>query len=191
MKKVFLFAAIAALSACNSGTDTKDDSMGSMSPDSTKKEDIVYSYPVLYNNVEMGDAKYGQTIVNIWKVWDSGDLSGMKDVFADSVELNFWDGSSIKGSRDSVLTAVQSFRNNFSSVKSSINAVVSIKGTNKITNQAENWIAIWGKEISTTKNGKTDSIWLHEAWRINKDGKVDLANQFASVIPKPPTAKSK
>ena len=62
MKKVFLFAAIAALTACNSGTETKDDSMGSMSSDSTKKEDVVYAYPVNYSNWEIGDSKNAQTI---------------------------------------------------------------------------------------------------------------------------------
>ena len=184
MKKVFLFAAIASLSSCNSGTETKEESMGTMSSDSTKKEDVVYAYPVLYSNLEIGDSKNAQTILNLWKDWDNGDLTRSKDNFADSVELHLRDGGYVMGSRDSVLTAAQSVRNSFSSVVSSVNSVVSLKGIFKPTNQNENWVAVWGKEVSTNKKGKTDSVWLHEAWRLNKDGKVDLLYQFAAQIPK-------
>jgi len=191
MKKTFLIAAIAALSACNSGTEKKDESTSSTNADSTRKEEVVYAYPVQYTNMEMGDAKHGQTVLNIWKAWDSGDLSGMKNSFADSVEFHFWDGTSMKGSRDSALSSIQLFRSSFSSVTSSVLAVMSIKTTNKNSNQIEDLVLVWGKEVSTSKKGKTDSIWLHEVWRVNKDGKADFANQFAEFFPKTPTPKSK
>jgi hypothetical protein len=191
MKNVFLLAVIAAFSSCNSGTETKDDAMGTMSSDSTKKEDVVYAYPVQYTNFEMGDAKHAQSILNIWKAWDNNDLTSVKDSFSDSLELHLADGSLIKGSRDSVLSTLQLYRNNFSSIKSSVDGVMSIKGLNKNTNQNENYVAVWGKEVSTTKNGKTDSLWLHEIWLIDKDGKTNYATQYSQVIPKPRIPNSK
>ena len=184
MKKVLLFAAIAVLIACNSSTEKKEDAMGTMSTDSTKKEDVVYAYPILYSNYEMGDSKNAQTILNLWKDWDNGDLSKSKDNFADSVELHFRDGGYVKGKRDSVLSVAQSGRNTFSSVVSSVYSVSSLKAINKSSNQNENWVAVWGKEVSTNKKGKTDSVWLHEVWRLNKAGKAEMLFQYAAQIPK-------
>jgi hypothetical protein len=182
MKNVFLLAVIAAFSSCNSGTETKDDAMGTMSSDSTKKEDVVYAYPVNYSNWEIADSKNAQTILNLWKDWDNADLSKSKDNFADTVELHFRDGSFRRGSRDSVIAAAQTARNTMSSVVSSVFSVVSLNGHNKPANQNENWVAVWGKEVSTNKKGKIDSAFIHEIWRLNKDGKADLLFQLAAPL---------
>ena len=189
MKKVFLMAAVAALTACNSSTEKKEDAMGTMSSDSTKKEDVVYAYPVNYSNWEISDSKNSQTILNLWKDWDNGDLSKSKDRFADTIELHFRDGGYMKGSRDSVTSAAQEARNTMTSVVSSVFSIVSLKGYNKPVNQNENWVAVWGKEVSTNKKGKIDSTFLHEIWRLNKDGKADLLFQLSA--PLAPSTKMK
>ncbi len=75
------------------------------------------------------------------------------------------------------------------SVVSSVFSVVSFKGLNKPANQNENWVAVWGREVTTNKKGKIDSAFLHEVWRLNKDGKADLLYQFAA--PLAPPAKMK
>ena len=182
MRKVLLFASIGLFVACNSGT--KED-VGSIAPaDSTAKstEDVTYPYTAGYSSkFAIGDAKHAQKILSLWKDWDNGDLSKSKDVFADTVEMNFWDGNKMRASRDSVIAAGQSFRNMYSKVTSSIDAVTPLKSTDK----DENWVAIWGKEVHTDKKGKVDSINLHEVWRINKNGQTDLCYQFASMS-KPP-----
>ena len=191
MKKIFLFAAVAALTACNSSTEKKDDAAGSMKSDSTKSDEIVYPYTTSFSITGLGDPKHSQTVLNIWKAWDSRDISSVKDSFADSLELHLSDGTTIKGSRDSILSVMKSFQDNFNSIVSSVNSVMSLKGMNSLNNQNEEYVAVWGTEVTTSKTGKMDSIWLHEVWRINKDGKTDYVSQFAQVIPKTSATKSK
>jgi len=177
MKKVLVFASILILAACNSKEPAKTESMKSGSDTSStmsNMRDINSPYPVMYSSkFEMGDPKNAQTVLNLWKVWDGGDLSKGKDLFADSVEMHLADGSMMKGPRDSILAGGQQYRNSLGTVVSSIDAVTSLRSTDK----NENWGLVWGMERDT-KGNKVDSFYLQETWRINKDGKADLMYQF-------------
>lgn len=102
-------------------------------------------------------------------------------MFADSVEMHFADGSVMHSGRDSAVAAAQSFRNTFASSVSSVDAVMALKSTDK----NENWALIWGKEVDTDKKGKTDSFYLQETWRFNKDGKADLMFQYKQEATSP------
>ena len=71
-------------------------------------------------------------------------------------------------------------RDNLASSTATVDAVMSVRSTDK----NENWALIWAKEVNTNKKGKVDSSYVHELWRLNKDGKVDLVYQFrASAAP--------
>ena len=184
MRKIVLLAGIGLLAACNSGTKEEVSSVGPKadSAATAAAENITYPYTAAYSSkFTIGDPKHAQMILGLWKDWDNGDLSKSKDLFADRVELYFWDGSSLKTTRDSAVAAAQSERDKFASVSSRVDAFVPLKSTDK----DESWVTIWGMETHTDKKGKTDSINLHEVWRINKDGKTDLVYQFASMT-KPP-----
>jgi len=97
------------------------------------------------------------------------------------------DAPPIMGTRDSVLATGQAFRDGYSSVKSTVDAVVPLYSVDS----SNNWVAVWGKEVHTDKKGKTDSAYLQEVWRLNKDNKFDLMYQFNSVPPPPPPAPKK
>jgi len=143
---------------------------------SSGAQDITYAYPISYSsNFGMDDPKNCQTVLNIWKAWEIGDLSKFKDYYADSIELHFWDGSMVHTTRDSAIAAAQTFRNLLTAVRCSVVAVTAIKSKDK----DENWALFWGTETLTFKNGKTDSAFLQETWRFNKDGKADLMYQYA------------
>ncbi len=183
MKRILVIASIAMLAACNSNDTEKTDSMKSTADTSMAPamRDINSPYPVAYSSkFTMGDPKNAETVLNLWKVWESGDLSASKDMFADSVELHFADGSMMIGSRDSVVANAQKFRNTLKSSVSRVNAVMAVKSTDK----NENWALIWGMETNTDMKGKVDSTYLQETWKFNKDGKTDLLYQFrASAAP--------
>ena len=178
-------ATIVAIVSCNPGSSsstqaTTDDSTTTAS--SEVQQDVTYAYPVIYSSkFTTGDPKNSQAVLNIWKAFDNGDLASVKDYFADSVEMHLSDGSMMHSVRDSVIAAAQSYRNGFSAVSSSIDAVMATKSTDK----DENWALVWGLERDTHKNGKVDSVYLQETWRFNKDGKADLMYQFAAST-KPP-----
>ncbi len=89
------------------------------------------------------------------------------------------------GSTDSTLAGAQLFRNTFAAVKSTVHAYMPLKSTDK----NDNWVCIWGTEVSTDKQGKVDSVGLQETWRFNKDGKIDLLYQFGRALVPPPMPK--
>ena len=181
MKKILAIAAITMIAACNSNKDEGVVKSMHTGTDSASQANVTYPYDISYSSkFEMADPKYGQTILQLWKDWDNGDLSAHKDMFADSMEMHFSDGSMMHSLRDSVMAAGQNERNRFSSTVSSVNAVTSLRSTDK----NENWALVWGKEVDTDKNGKVDSFYLQETWRFNKDGKIDLLYQFkAAAMP--------
>jgi hypothetical protein len=170
---------IAAFTACNSNDDAK---VGSASTtDSTKKTET-YVYKADYSSdFEIGDSKYSHLLLDVWKAWDDGDLSKSKDHFADSVTMLFANGYTFKATRDSFLIMGQKIRDNYTRMQSTTEAFIPLKSKDK----DQNWVAIWGKEISTSKEGKTDSVYLHETWRFNKDGKIDMTRQYHRTA-KPP-----
>jgi hypothetical protein len=185
MKKVLVLTSLAVLAACNSNEPAKVDSMKSAS-DSTSSatiRDINSPYAIGYSSkFVMDDPKNAESLLTLWKVWDGGDLSSHKDMFADSVTLYLADGSMIHGGRDSVVAGGQKFRNSFATSVSSVDAIMAVKSTDK----NEHWALIWGRERDTNKKGNVDSFDLQETWRFNTDGKADLMYQFkhASTPPK-------
>ena len=181
MKKIFFLATLAMLGACNSNEPAKTDTM-STAVDSTATGQIINSpYAIGYSSkFAMGDPKNAEAVLSLWKVWDNGDLSTGKDLFADSVQLYLSDGTSMRGPRDSVIANAQKFRSKLGSSVSSVDAIMAVKSVDK----GENWALIWGKEVDTDKKGKKDSSQLQETWRFNKDGKADLLYQFRqSILP--------
>ena len=71
-----VFVSIVILAACNSKEPAKTESMKSASDSSMNTmKDINSPYAVNYSSkFEMGDPKNAETVLNLWKVWDKGDL---------------------------------------------------------------------------------------------------------------------
>ena len=173
MKKMFIVAVAVSLVACNSGENKTATFSGK---DSTSKTTVnTGQYPASYSSsFEMGDSRHAETILALWGEWDNGNLEPSKNHFADTLQLYTSDGSLMQGPRDSVVAGAQSFRNSFTSVKSTLGAIFPVK-----SDKNEDWVCIWGTEVTTDKNGKIDSVHLQETWRFNKQGKVDLLLQYA------------
>lgn len=177
MKKIFFLLTAVAFVSCNSNNDAKVESMNT-SEDSTGN--VTYPYEIGYSSkFEIGDAQQSKMILELWKDFDSGDVSKHKEYFADSIQMLFPDGSSMNNVRDSIIAETNRYRAMYSSVTSRVDAVLPVKSTDK----GENWVCVWGKEIHTL-NGKTDSTDLQETWRFNKEGKIDFMMQYARSAPK-------
>lgn len=180
MKRIFIMGSMALFFACNSN-NTKDTAPSNATTTSVA-EKLVYPYPVNFANFKSDDQKNTETVLNIWKYWDSGDVAEQKKYWADTIEAHAWDGFYVKAGRDSFEVSGKQYRSNYSSIVSSVNGVISFSGMNKTTGKDENWAAVWGKRVFTDTKGKTDSMWLHEAWRFTKDGKADALYQFTAKI---------
>lgn len=173
MKKIFVFAAVVLLAACDSKKKEPAKTGGEQTASTIKSP-----YEIRYSSqFVMDEPKNAETLLTLWKDWDNGNLSAHKEMFADSVELHFSDGSMMHASRDSVLAGAQSYRNTFASSTDKVDAIMAVKSTDK----KENWALIWGLETNTDKSGKVDSSYLQETWRFNKDGKADLMYQFRAA----------
>ena len=181
MKKLFLILGTSVLFACNDTAKDGVDSAGGTVKDSTATADNTnYPYTAAYSSkFEIGSAKDAQTVLAIWKDFDNGTLANSKDRFADSVTFSFADGTSFSGTRDSAIAMGQKYRDMYSAVSSNVDAWIPLKTTDK----NENWVAIWGWERHTGKDGKVDSVHLHEVWRLNTAGKADFVIQFAAQQP--------
>jgi hypothetical protein len=182
MRKFFFILGLSIFAACNSGTDTKVESMSAK--DSTASgSDVMLPYTADYSSkFETGDIKNSKTILDLYKDWDNNSLDNSKDKFADSVSMHFSSGEMMLGRRDSIIAQSKSFRNTMGTVSSQVHAIVPVRSTDK----NEDWVLVWFTEYRTDAKGKKDSTELQETWRLNKDGKADLLYQYEQRHPAPP-----
>ncbi len=83
------------------------------------------------------------------------------------------DGTMMRG-KAANLEGAKKFRGTLKSSNSTIEAMLPLRSADK----NEDWVAIWGTETNTWADGKVEKRDIHEIWRFNKDGKVDLMRQF-------------
>ena len=176
MQKILIAVLSVLLFSCNAEEKKETENKAT-----TPEVSSTLPYTAIYSSkFEMGDAKNAEAILAAWKSWDDGNLQTSRKLFADTMHFYLRDGSEMHGPTDSTLAGAQLFRNTFSTVKSTVHMYMPLKSTDK----NENWVCIWGTEVSTYKQGKIDSVGLQETWRFNKDGKIDLVYQFGrSLVP--------
>lgn len=173
---VCLFA-LATLAACNTATTSSDDTKDTTTATTTSSQNVTYAYTPSYSaDFEIGDAKYAQTVLELWKDYDDNDFERHKDAFADSVTFDLSGGDQVRGTRDSVVASMKAYRSSFKNVVSSIDVVTTLKPKGK----EETWVCVWGKEVDTHNDNKVDSISLQENWMFDKDGKIAYMLQFAA-----------
>jgi hypothetical protein len=171
-------AFVAVLAGCggNAATTTADSTKVSKDSSGAVMRPINSPYPVLYSSsFTMDEPKNAESILAIWKAYDNGNLSAVKDLFADTVEVYLANGMMKRASRDSTIAGIQGFRNRMTAAVDQVNAVMAVKSTDK----NEHWVLVWGMEKDTHKNGKVDSVELQETWRLDANGKANLLYQFA------------
>jgi hypothetical protein len=185
MKKNLLLVCLSILAGCNSNQPAQTEPE-KPATDSVVVQNINSPYEIQYSSkFAMGNPKYAENVLTLWKDYDNGTLSAHKEFFADTVTALLSDGTNIHTTRDSLIAAVQAHRSSMTTAVDRVDAVMAVKSTDK----NEDWVLIWGTEIDTHKNGKIDSVGLQETWRINKDGKADLLFQF--MRPAAPPKKMK
>jgi len=187
MRKPLFLAFMAMLAACGSNPAVSTTDSTKMKKDSVVAIRPIQSpYSVLYSSsFVIDDPKNAETTLAIWKAYDNGNIAAVKDLFADTVEVDLAGGMMMRASRDSVIAGIQAYRNTMSAVVDEVNAVMAVKSTDK----NEHWALVWGKEKDTHKNGKADSVYLQETWLFDDAGKAKLLYQFAAQPSKPMAKK--
>jgi hypothetical protein len=147
---------------------------------SPKTQTLTYPYTAEYSsNFTVGNPNHAKLVLDIWKAWDDNAIDRYADQYADTITGTFPDGTVLKG-KEAYLSASRKMRSTFSTVKSSVEAWMPLLSNDR----KENWVAVWGREEDTDKSGQTQTTMIHEIWRINRDGKIDYYQQYASKMPK-------
>ena len=176
MRQSFLLIGLFVLASCQSNKEPKAEVAGATTTDSAS---IVYPVPVLYSGTwEIGDPKNSVSILNMGNEWSAGRFEIFKTGLADSVTCYLADGSVISGSRDSVIAKFTAFRKMYAAVYLKTHSIISLKHRDT----KEDWVCLWGKEITTTPQGKKDSVELQESWKLNSAGQAELCYQYAATI---------
>lgn len=190
MRKIYLFASIALLAACTNADNSKKEAMKESHSDSVKQESITYPYtPDYSSDFKIGEEKNAQVILELYQNWDNNTLDNSRSAFADVDTMYFSDGTMFAGSRDSLFAVANRMRGQMGSVVDSVHAWVPLRSKDK----NEDWVLIWSQEISTNSKGKKSVKEMHEAWRFDKNGKINLMYQYEQHPPKmlPPPSKKK
>jgi hypothetical protein len=165
--------------------NTTMDTTSTMMQDTTSMQgggggmDAAAPYTASYSSqFTIGNAAYARQVLNLWKDYDNNMLDRSAAMFADTVSFVGDDGMSIRG-KDSVMNAIKQLRSQFTTVKSSVDAYMPLRSTDR----NEDWVAIWGREEDTNASGTTTTMIIHEIWRFNRDGKIDFVRQFTARPP--------
>lgn len=172
MKKFYFFIASAALlTACNNAPTSEGTAGDSTAP----KSAVTLPYTAAYSSsFEMGNPEHSASVLQgSWKDWETNNLDNMKNWVADSIWAFHSDGVIVNGV-DSLMAKWKRDRAKYSVVIDSVDAVIPVRSTD----QKENWVLVWAREINTKVDGTKDTVALMETWRINKDGKADLLLQY-------------
>jgi len=173
MRSIILTSIVAfVFSSCNQGTpaaETKKDSTAETKP----AVKISYPYTANYSSdFEIGKPENAKAILDLWKAYEVDKFDEVKNLFADSVTIQF-ENFTFHGSRDSTVKEAKASRGQFTSCVDSLDAWVSLHSKDK----NEDWVSVWGREYTTNKKGKKDTADLHEIWQL-KNGKVSFMSQY-------------
>lgn len=137
-------------------------------------------YPVTYSSQFMpGDPAYAKTVLDIWKDFENNTLDNSAGHFADTIVIYSADGTVLRGLQNA-MDGAKTYRSSMASLANTVDAVMSVHSIDK----DEDWVLVWGNEKVTDKSGQSKTMPLHELWRINKDGKIDMVIQYTNVAPK-------
>lgn len=162
----------------NGKVKIKDENGKMKMKDNGMNSTMSYPYTAGYSsNFMVGNPAHSRLILDMWKDWDDNALD-RHDIWADTVTVYLSDGTILKG-KPATLEGGKKFRGGLKSAKSTVDAWVPLRSTDR----NESWVAIWGTETDTWPDGKVETSQIHEVWRINKDGKVDLMRQFTAKTP--------
>jgi hypothetical protein len=172
MKKFSLLILI--LAACNSNKE--ENAQKTQEKPLSVQEAIKYPVSSVYTPTWIiGESKNAVKVLDMYNAWDAGNLETLKTALADSVEMFFANGDILTGARDSVIEKIRAYRKEYAEIKSTVYSFTSLNHPDT----KEKWVVVWVKENNTSTKGKKDSIELHESWRINNDGMIDLCFQYA------------
>jgi hypothetical protein len=180
MKKIMIsFVLLAVLSCNNEKKDTPaTDATAAVNSDTPAGLPYTATYSSNWsNNVSDADLK---TVLQSYKDWADGNMKGLGDAMADTVDIDLSSGKSMHMTHDSLMTMWGKSRDSLSSVVISMDAWHKMYSVDK----KDEVVVTWYKEIDTYKSGKADSAYFHDINMLKK-GKIVWFSQYKRpILPK-------
>jgi ketosteroid isomerase-like protein len=171
MRKIFLcFCLSGVLLSC---TDDKKETPAAKEDDGGISVALPYtaSYSSSWSTA-VSDADL-KSVLMTYKDWADGNMTGLSDGMADSVEVDMSSGYHFKKSNADLMKMWSTYRDSLSSVYIDMEAWQKMYSTDK----NEGHVVTWYKEIDTYKDGRVDSAYYHDINRV-KDGKITWYAQY-------------
>lgn len=165
MKKILIFSII--LFACSNNKQK----IISSAQDTT----IYYPYSPVYSELEKGKPSCAKAVLDVWRAYETGNVSSAAKNFSDSITLIFSDHI-FTGGRDSILKIFQNRRGAYASVQSFVDTWLPVHAAK----DNRDLVLVWGKLICATNDGKEDYIVLHEVWKFDGSGKIREMVQYTT-----------
>jgi len=168
-KLSFILLCVVFLSACSSKNKA-----GSPAAADTLK----YPYKATYSSdiTVPGNPVNAQKVLQVWKMFESGNIKGMRSYYADTVIYNAADGTHFHGPVDKLLALAKQDIDGLDSVRFDI---ISWQSAH-VNDKNEDWVNIWSRERRyPKKGGKPDTVFMQENWQV-KGGKVVYFDQLTA-----------
>jgi hypothetical protein len=146
---------------CNSSADKTS------GKDSTTNSGDAYAYTIKTpDNWGIGSSKNTHIALNALKAFEDNKIDESAAYFADTV---YWksDYMEAKLGKDSLKALLTVGRNEFSTIKITMEDFESVISKDK----KDEWVTVWYKQVTTDKNGKTDSVAVVNDLKI-ENGKI-------------------
>ncbi len=182
MKRILFFALIVIVYiACNSSpTSSADTAADTTKSDKAAAAPVTMPYTPDYVTLtdDVSDADL-LTVLNSYKHWENGDMSGLRSTLADSVTFQSWNAWAFNGTGDSLLTYWKTSRDSLTSVKITMTAWRKQHSVEK----NEDWISVWYTEVDKYKIGKVDSASFQDD-NLVVNGKIRVYSQHKQFLKK-------
>ena len=187
MKKlIFIIASGCFIMACNNESTEKPKDEKMDKKDEAASSNITYPYKASYSSdIKMGDSNHAKLVLDFFKGWEDGTMTGWKDMLADSVWIHFADGQKFNLPKDSVIKMASDFRSMYSKVKLDVQSWMPVH----VNDKNEDYLLAWDREYTTNKKtNKVDSVDSHSFWQV-KNNKIAGWQDYSSKLVAEPMKK--
>lgn len=176
MKKIFFSFMLLVCISCNN-EQAKTETPAAVNPDTPDGLPYTANYSSNWvHDVSDADLKM---VLQSYKDWSDGNMDGLGNAMADTVDVDMNSGKSLHVTRDSLMKIWGHSRDSLSSVTISMDTWHKMSTADK----KDMFVVTWYKEVDRYKDGRADSAYYHDINMI-KGGKIVWYSQYKRPIVK-------
>jgi len=187
LKLIYLCVLLAFTAACNtngesenkSTTDSASKTDQQTNSTSTLTDESALPSFVAFRNWQMGNPAKTNSILGVYRNWDSGNTDSMATYFADSSTYDFPDGTRRITTDKTIEAKFRQWRHEYATTSNIPFSLISLY--NKDLKQE--WVIAWTWNKWQYKDGAKDSALYCDNWRF-EEGKITYLNSLQNHVSK-------